>query len=185
MPFNRTDPLLADPLLALGKGIILVAQGLIAVAALALIIAIPGVVLFEETITAYLRTEFADPTFVVPVLAVIGLALGGLAVAILIFLFLQNLRRIIATVGQGDPFMPINARRLTAMAWLMLAVELVTIPMGALALYLLSIFEPDEGVAGATPGFDFSGLILVVTLFILARVFRKGAEMRSDLEGTV
>ena len=33
--------------------------------------------------------------------------------------------------------------------------------------------------------FDFGGLILILTLFILARVFRHGAAMREDLEGTV
>lgn len=174
-----------DPLLALSKFIILVAQGLIAIAALALVIAIPGVALFQETITAHLRTAFADPAFVFPALAVIGIMLFALAVVTLVFLFLENLRRIIATVGEGDPFMPVNARRLTAMAWLMLAVELITIPMAALGLHLMVIFELEEGSRQAALGFDFSGLILVVTLFILARVFRKGAEMRSDLEGTV
>lgn len=34
-------------------------------------------------------------------------------------------------------------------------------------------------------GIDASGILLVILLFILARVFRKGTEMREDLEGTV
>lgn len=33
--------------------------------------------------------------------------------------------------------------------------------------------------------FDLGGIILAITLFILARVFRQGAAMRNDLEGTV
>ena len=83
--------------------------------------------------------------------------------------------------------MPINARRLTAMAWLMLAVELLTIPMAPLGIYLISVFDSAENSIKAdfSFDFDFSGLILVLTLFILARVFRQGAAMRDDLEGTV
>ena len=34
-------------------------------------------------------------------------------------------------------------------------------------------------------GGDGSGVILVLVLFVLARVFRKGTEMREELEGTV
>ena len=34
-------------------------------------------------------------------------------------------------------------------------------------------------------GLDVSGILLVVILFILARVFRHGTTMREELEGTV
>ncbi len=34
-------------------------------------------------------------------------------------------------------------------------------------------------------GISGNGLLLMLILFILARVFRKGAEMRAELEGTV
>jgi hypothetical protein len=34
-------------------------------------------------------------------------------------------------------------------------------------------------------GLSFGGVLLALVLFILARVFRKGAEMRAELEGTV
>ena len=34
-------------------------------------------------------------------------------------------------------------------------------------------------------GFDGGGILLILILFILARVFRHGAAMREDLEGTV
>ncbi len=32
---------------------------------------------------------------------------------------------------------------------------------------------------------DLTGILVVLTLFILARVFRQGAALREDLEGTV
>ena len=34
-------------------------------------------------------------------------------------------------------------------------------------------------------GLDIEGILLALILFILARVFRHGARMRDDLEGTV
>jgi hypothetical protein len=34
-------------------------------------------------------------------------------------------------------------------------------------------------------GIDFGGVLTALLLFILARVFREGAAMRKDLEGTV
>jgi hypothetical protein len=179
-----------DPLLALGRGIVLIGQALMALAALALVLAIPAVALFDDAITVELRREFADPGLVLPTLALVGVMLLGLVVVALVFLFLENLRRIIATVGEGDPFMPVNAHRLTIMAWLMLAVELLMLAMAGIGMRLLEVFEPAKADGESSSfefgfGFDFSGIILVVTLFILARVFRQGAEMRADLEGTV
>jgi len=174
-----------DPLLATGTGIVLLPQAALGIAALALLVALPATALFTDTITAELRSEMADPSFVFPLLSVIGLIVLALALATLVFLFLENPRRIVRTVSEGDPFMPANARRLTAMAWLMLAVELLTLPMAALGLQMVRIFDAAEAGDGARFGFDFSGLTLVVTPFILARVFRQGAQMRSKPEGTV
>jgi Zn-dependent protease with chaperone function len=72
----------------------------------------------------------------------------------------------------------------------MLAVELLMLAMAGIGMRLLEVFEPAKADGESSSfefgfGFDFSGIILVVTLFILARVFRQGAEMRADLEGTV
>ena len=177
-----------DPLLAIATIIVIIGQVLMAIAAVALIIAMPVLALFEGAITAELRASFGDPAFLLPTLALLGIMAMALVIAGLVFLFLENLRRIVRTVGGGDPFVPLNARRLTIMAWLMLAVELITIPMAALAMRLANIIDAAEG-EGATAAidfsYDFSGVLLVITLFVLARVFRKGAEMRADLEGTV
>lgn len=180
-------PRQTDPLLAIGMGIVLLGQALLALSALVLVVAIPILAIFGADIAAELPGEFADAAFVMPTLPLLAIMALALAVVVLVFLFLENLRRIIATVGQGDPFMPINAQRLTAMAWLMLAVEIITIPMAALGAYLLTAFDPVDGALHAEVDleFSFSGLILVLTLFILARVFRQGAEMRGELEGTV
>lgn len=174
-----------DPLLAIGMAIVTIGQQLMVIAGLALVLMIPALFLFEASILAELRAEFADPAFALPIPELAGIMLLVLAAVALLFLFLMNLRRIIRTVGDGDPFVPINAQRLTAMAWLMLAIELLTIPMAVLGMYLMTVLDPAEGEIREGFDYDFSGIILVVTLFILARVFRKGAQMREDLEGTV
>ena len=38
---------------------------------------------------------------------------------------------------------------------------------------------------GSGDGFSLTGILMVLILFILARVFKRGAEMREELEGTV
>ena len=174
-----------DPLLTIGTVIVLIGQGAMAIAALALLVAIPGAALFRDTLTSELRTNMADPTFVFPLIEATGMMLMVLAVVALIFAFLELLRRIIATVGEGDPFQPVNAARLTKMAWLMLAVEVITFPMAGLGMRLIEIFEAATGDSEIGFGIDVSSIVMIVTLFILARVFRKGAEMRDELEGTV
>ena len=97
------------------------------------------------------------------------------------FLFLRELRRIVDTVAQGDPFIPDNARRLERMGWLSVATQLIAIPAGALAgwaSYMAHVHYLDIG-------FSIGGVFLALILFVLARVFRKGADMRDELEGTV
>ena len=97
------------------------------------------------------------------------------------FRFLRELRRIIDTVAEGDPFIPDNAIRLQRMGWLALAIQLIAIPAGVLsgwASYLAHARYVDIS-------FSFSGALLALILFVLARVFRKGSDMREELEGTV
>jgi len=104
----------------------------------------------------------------------------------MLFRLFQLLKRIVDTVGEGDPFVPENARRLTQMAWLSLGVQLAALPIGAIGLW---IEEVTEGKGGADitvdSGLSGNGLLLMLILFILARVFRQGAAMRAELEGTV
>jgi len=95
--------------------------------------------------------------------------------------FLQQLKRILDTVGKGDPFTPENGDRLQRMGWIALLLQGVGL---ATTLYSL---EVEQMASKLTIDGDFSieGLFLVALLFILASVFRHGAAMRDDLEGTV
>lgn len=115
---------------------------------------------------------------------VIMLPLLGAAIMVgLIYDFVTRLSQIIDTVGEGDPFTMANAARLTRMAWLAVAVELVSFITSILGNWVEQRFEPGEIEFNSE--FSLTGILLAIVLFILARVFRKGAEMRDELEGTV
>ena len=71
----------------------------------------------------------------------------------------------------------------------MLAVQLLALPIGAIGMLFAGDMPRPEGSQTdwihVDASLDFSGVVMVVVLFILARVFRQGAAMRADLEGTV
>ncbi|QZD90571.1 DUF2975 domain-containing protein [Qipengyuania aurantiaca] len=175
--------LTSDPLLALGKIVVILAQALMGLAAAAVAIGTPIVLLMKDKAQADLRAELGNPDFIFPAFSIAGLLILALAILLMAFFFFDRLRRIIDSVGAGDPFEPANATRLTAMAWLMLGIQLLAIPAAGLGLYLVKIMEETEATVDAS--LDLSGIVMVVTLFILARVFRHGSAMRADLEGTV
>lgn len=109
--------------------------------------------------------------------------LGVLITLGLIYDFVTQLARIIDTVAEGDPFTLENSRRLRRMGWLTVAVVLISLPSRAVSNWM----EPQ--LAENQLSFDSDGsltaIALAIVLFILARVFRKGTEMREELEGTV
>lgn len=114
------------------------------------------------------------------VLIVLVIALASLSLA---YDFVTRLAQVIDTVGEGDPFTLANARRLTRMAWLALIIQVIALP----AMLLSQWLKPQlaQGAFGIRSDFSLSALGLAVVLFVLARVFRQGAAMREDLEGTV
>ncbi|RDC60922.1 hypothetical protein HME9302_02139 [Alteripontixanthobacter maritimus] len=181
-------PTHTDPLLLIGRIAVLIAQGLMAIAAFGVAIAIPALYFFRDTIVAEMAAEHPDTDIVFPTLPIVGALLLAFVAVAGLFVFFGKLRHIIGTVEQGDPFVSDNASRLTVMAWIMLGVQLLAIPLAGLGLYVAKLMgeaaaELDDLTVDV--GLDVSGILLVVVLFILARVFRQGTSMRDDLEGTV
>lgn len=175
-----------DPLLLAGKVITILMQGLMAIVAAALAIALPVLLFMQDRINIELAEEHAGAVDPLPLLPIVAVIVLGFVVVALLFVFFGKLRRIIGTVGEGDPFVPENADRLSAMAWIMLGVHLLGI---AIAVVGVSVAEWADKIEGthfsAGFSFDASSILLIIILFILARVFRHGAAMREDLEGTV
>ncbi len=113
--------------------------------------------------------------------SVVAGVLGVLVVLALAARAACELRHVVPSVDPGDPFIAENADRLRRMGWLVLWIQVVAVPieLGARrAPKLTDVGFSEFGASGA-------GFALVLTLFILARVFRLGSEMRADLEGTV
>src|SRR3546814_14312898 len=106
-----------------------------------------------------------------------GLGLGGTA-GLLARAggFMLLLLRILASVGEGEPLTRENSKRLARMGWIALAGQLASLPVGALVLWIASQVK-DLPAANhlrfeADFGLDGEGILLVLILFILARVFR-------------
>ncbi len=102
----------------------------------------------------------------------------------LTYLFLRNLRRIIGSVAEGFPFDPINADRLRSMAWLSVGMQIIGIPMTRLIVWFDAL-PHKPNVHHNSDGISIGTILLTLVIFVMARVFRTGAEMQEDLEGTV
>lgn len=167
-----------DPLLAAARVVLVVAMAAMAVACLATLVAAPAIVFFRSSVLAELASH-AAPDEALWALVLILLLVAF--VTALGFLFFRHMYRIVGTVGDGDPFIPANASRLSAMGWIVVAVNIAFIPMVSILRWLESVTEHMHTEASH----DIDGLLLALVLFILARVFREGTRLRDEVEGTV
>ena len=125
-----------------------------------------------------LASPTENPALVMGVRAVA--ALGILTVPINLAM-LKRMVAMVGTVRAGDPFVAANAYRLNAIAWFLLALQLVGLVISIIAKAVSTPAHPFHVDAGFSPG----GWLAVILTFVLARVFAEGALMREDLEGTV
>ena len=110
-------------------------------------------------------------------------AIAGLGI-VTVPLNLAMLKRLVAiveTAQAGDPFVAANAYRLNAVAWVLLALQLVSLMVWAIGKAVSTPAHPLHLNAGFSP----SGWLAVILVFVLARVFAEGTLMREDLHGTV
>jgi len=110
-----------------------------------------------------------------------AIAVLGLAAIPLNYVILKRLLAMVDTVRAGDPFVAANAVRLETIAKALLALQIISITIGAIAKAVSTSAHPLK--IGA--GISINGWLAVLLTFLLARVFAEGALMRDDLEGTV
>ena len=115
------------------------------------------------------------------ILGLRSIAAIGLATIPVNFVVLKRLLAIVETVRAGDAFVGANAVRLQTIAWALLALQVLSIIIGAIARAISAPGRPLDIDAG----FSINGWLAVLLAFVLARVFAEGALMRDDLEGTV
>jgi hypothetical protein len=94
---------------------------------------------------------------------------------------LKRLLAMVETVRARDPFAAANAARLRSIAWALLALQLLSLVIAAIAKAVAMPGHPLHLDAG----FSVTGWLAVLLTFLLARVFAEGTLMREELEGTV
>jgi hypothetical protein len=156
--------------------ILIVVNWLWGAAILALLVALPN----EQWIMAAFKLS-PSPEAERLVMGLRAIAALGLVTIPLNYVVLRRLLAIVETVRAGDPFVTANAHRLQGIAWALLALNLLSIAIGAIAKTVSSPAYPIH----LNAGFSINGWLAVLLTFLLARVFEEGALMREDLEGTV
>ena len=105
----------------------------------------------------------------------------GIVGVLLNHVILKRLLAMVETVRAGDPFVAANAYRLNGIAWVLLALQLLSLVIAGIGKAL----STQEHPFNLDAGFSISGWMAVILTFVLARVFAHGALMREDLRGTV
>ena len=156
--------------------IVIILNWLMGAAILALLVVMPN----EQWIMSAFKLS-PSPDAERLVMGLRAAAVLGLVVVPLNYLVLKKLLAIVETVRAGDPFVATNAQRLRAIAWALLALQILSIMIGAIGK---SVSTPAHPVH-LDAGFSLNGWLAVLLMFLLARVFAEGTRMRADLEGTV
>lgn len=102
-------------------------------------------------------------------------------VVVIVAYVLYTLLAIVDSVDEGDPFVQSNAARLRRIAWTIMGLEIVRWVVAAILRgSAVALERPNLGLP-----FSTAEIVAVLMLFVLARVFEHGAQMRDDLAGTV
>ena len=110
-----------------------------------------------------------------------GIAALGVAAAVPNYMILKRLLLMVDTVRAGDPFVAANAYRLHAIAWLLVAMQLISMTIAGIG----RIISTPEHPFHLDAGFSVNSWLAIIMCFVLARVFAEGTLMREDLEGTI
>ena len=105
----------------------------------------------------------------------------GIVAVVLTHIVLTRLLAIVDTVSDGDPFILENAARLQQIAWAVLAGEILHL---VIVMVATGIATPETAI-DIRWKMSITRWLVVLLLFVLARVFETGARMREELEGTV
>ena len=156
--------------------ILIVVNWLGGAAILALLVVMPN----EQWIMSAFKLS-PSPEAARLVMGLRAIAVLGLAATPLNHAVMKRLLAIVKTVRAGDPFVAANASRLQTIAWVLLALNVLSIVIGTVAKAVSTPAHPLHIDAG----FSINGWLAVILTFLLARVFAEGALMRQDVERRV
>ena len=115
------------------------------------------------------------------ILGMRAIAVIGICAVPLAHIILTRLLAMVDTVRSGDPFVAENASRLQTIAWSVLGLELMHLVVGIVAARVSTTNQPLD----IHWSFSLTRWLVVLLLFVLARVFDQGTHMREELEATV
>lgn len=99
-----------------------------------------------------------------------------------IHIILTRFIKMIDDLNRGLIFNKENSDRLKTVGWSLLAVQMTELIYGWLWFKWVLLFESEHGWG---PAAHFLGWFAVLLIFVLAEIFKQGAIMREDLEGTI
>ncbi len=134
----------------------------------------------ENAIGGFERIVIDDPR------EIVIWTINGTILCVGVMFVCAYLRGVFETLVEGDPFVPENARRLRAIALVLAIVEIVRMCVNLLAGFLLSVLgAPEQKELAVNLTVNLSVWFSVLTLVVLAQVFKEGAAMREEQKMTV
>lgn len=178
-----------DIVLKSTRGLLIFTKWLLVLGTAALTISMPILLFFSDKVTTEMADVFVTPPGTEVVWMIAGIMMMGLIMMLLTLFSINRLRRIVDSVGEGNPFTQINGTRLRGMGVAVFVIQVVTFFGSILAKTILNTLgevKPDRDFHMTIDGsISLTGILLVLLLIILARVFDRGAEMKEELEGTI
>ena len=98
------------------------------------------------------------------------------------------LRGVFETLVNRDPFVPENAKRFAAIGFVLAAMEGASMFAATLVRLVFGVFAPVDEAAPfrfPIPNINWPVWFAVLTLLVLAQVFREGAAMREEQKMTI
>lgn len=115
----------------------------------------------------------------------VWVALGSI-LAIGIMIVCAYLRGVFETLVARDPFVPENAKRFTAIGIVLAVMEGAGMFVAIIVRLAFDVFSPSgDGAAFRFPNINWPVWVAVLTLLVLAQVFREGAAMREEQKMTI
>ncbi|HAG91679.1 MAG TPA: hypothetical protein DCL41_07390 [Bdellovibrionales bacterium] len=116
----------------------------------------------------------------------IAIVFEGIFLGFLVLMVIRLLRQLFKTFAEDSPFTKSNIRRLRLIAVGILGISISSGLFSFINAYLLSQQFGGEGIRlVARGGFNISTLFAGVVIFILAEIFRLGAELEDERAHTV
>ena len=129
--------------------------------------------------------QVGENTLNSPLKLAIWMAIGSI-LCIGVMIVCAYLRGVFETLVARDPFVPENARRFMAIAIVLAVMETSAMFVATVVSLLFSVFAPSgRAAAFQFPNINWAVWLSVLTLLVLAQVFREGAAMREEQKMTI